>query len=100
MGAMGKAQKEAMQNNLERYQVIMDSMTNFEKDEPMSLKAERIRRVAHGSGVKEKEVRELIAQWNRSRKMMKGMSGNRKLSKQMRAMMKSGDFDDMQDMGM
>jgi len=28
------------------------------------------------------------------------MSGNRKLSKQMRAMMKSGDFDDMQDMGM
>ncbi|MBT7938945.1 MAG: signal recognition particle protein, partial [Euryarchaeota archaeon] len=100
MGAMGKAQKEAMQNNLERYQVIMDSMTNFEKDEPMSLKAERIRRVAHGSGVKEKEVRELIAQWNRSRKMMKGMSGNRKMSKQMRAMMKSGDFDDMQDMGM
>jgi signal recognition particle subunit SRP54 len=100
MGAMGKAQKEAMQNNLERYQVIMDSMTNFEKDEPMSLKAERIRRVARGSGVKEKEVRELIAQWNRSRKMMKGMSGNRKLSKQMRAMMKSGDFDDMQDMGM
>ena len=100
MGAMGKAQKEAMQNNLERYQVIMDSMTNFEKGEPMSLKAERIRRVARGSGVKEKEVRELIAQWNRSRKMMKGMSGNRKLSKQMRTMMKSGDFDDMQDMGM
>lgn len=100
MGAMGKAQKEAMQDNLERYQVIMDSMTNFEKDEPMSLKAERIRRVARGSGVKEKEVRELIAQWNRSRKMMKGMSGNRKLSKQMRAMMKSGDFDDMQNMGM
>jgi signal recognition particle subunit SRP54 len=100
MGAMGKTQKEAMQTNLERYQVIMDSMTNSEKDEPMSLKAERIRRVARGSGVKEKEVRELIAQWNRSRKMMKGMSGNRKLSKQMRAMMKSGDFDDMQDMGM
>ena len=100
MGAMGKAQKEAMQHNLESYQVIMDSMTNSEKDEPMSLKAERIRRVARGSGVKEKEVRELIAQWNRSRKMMKGMSGNRKLSKQMRAMMKSGDFDDMQDMGM
>jgi signal recognition particle subunit SRP54 len=100
MGAMGKAQKEGMQQNLEKFRVIMDSMTNHEKDDPLCLKAERIKRVAHGAGVKEKEVRELIAQWNRSKKMMKGMSGNRKLSKQMRQMMKSGDFDDMQNMGM
>ncbi|MDP6334002.1 MAG: signal recognition particle receptor subunit alpha, partial [Candidatus Poseidoniaceae archaeon] len=72
MGAMGKAQKEAMQGNLDRYRVIMDSMTNWEKDEPAKIKAERISRVARGSGVREKDVRELIAQWNRSRKMMKG----------------------------
>ncbi|CAI8221892.1 MAG: Signal recognition particle protein [Methanobacteriota archaeon] len=94
MGQMSKRQKEEMQNNLERYRTIMDSMTENEKNNPQILKAERIKRVARGSGVTEKNVRELIAQWNKSRKMMKGIQGNRKMSKQMRKMMKSGDLDD------
>ena len=93
MGAMGKAQKLEMQSNLDRFQVIMDSMTTFEKNEPAKIKSDRIRRIARGSGVREKDVRELIGQWNRSRKMMKGMGGNRKLNKQMRKMMKDGEMD-------
>ena len=99
MGAMGKAQKEAMQTNLDRYQVIMDSMTTYEKDEPAKIKADRIKRIARGSGVKEKDVRELIGQWNRSRKMMKGMSGNRKMNKQMKRLMRNSEMD-MDDFGM
>ena len=90
---MGKNQKEAMQGNLDRYRVIMDSMTNYEKDEPAKIKADRIRRIARGSGVMEKDVRELIGQWNRSRKMMKGMSGNRKMNKQMKRMMRDTEMD-------
>lgn len=91
---MGRAQKEQMQGNLERFKVIMDSMTSYEKDEPQVLKAERIRRIAKGSGVNEKDVRELLAQWNRSRKMMKGIKGNRQLRKQMKSMMgDETDFD-------
>ena len=93
MGAMSKNQKEAMQANLDRYRTIMDSMTAWEKNEPAKIKADRIKRIARGSGVREKDVRELIGQWNRSRKMMKGMGGNRKLNKQMRKMMKEGDMD-------
>tara|TARA_B100001750_G_scaffold229543_1_gene225051 strand:- start:3213 stop:4571 length:1359 start_codon:yes stop_codon:yes gene_type:complete len=93
LGTMDRKQKEEMQGNLERFRVIMDSMTEQEKNEPQLLKAERIRRIARGSGVKEKNVRELIAQWNRSRKMMKGIKGNRKLRRQMKGMM--GDMDDM-----
>jgi signal recognition particle subunit SRP54 len=92
LGAMGRSQKEQMQGNLERFKVIMDSMTSHEKDEPQVLKAERIRRIAKGSGVNEKDVRELLAQWNRSRKMMKGIRGNRQLRKQMKSMM-SDDTD-------
>ncbi|MAO70385.1 MAG: signal recognition particle protein [Euryarchaeota archaeon] len=95
MGQMSRKQKEEMQGNLERYRTIMDSMTEHEKNNPQVLKAERIKRVARGSGVTEKNVRELIAQWNKSRKMMKGIQGNRKMSKQMRKMMKSGDFEDL-----
>ncbi len=93
LGSMDRKQKEEMQGNLERFRVIMDSMTDDEKNEPQILKAERIRRIARGSGVTEKNVRELIAQWNRSRKMMKGIKGNRKLRRQMKDMM--GDMDDM-----
>ena len=93
MGAMGKAQKLEMQSNLDRFQVIMDSMTTFEKNEPAKVKAERIRRIARGSGVREKDVRELIAQWGRSRKMMKGMSGNRQMSKKMKSMMRDDNMD-------
>ena len=94
LGAMGRSQKEQMQGNLERFKVIMDSMTSYEKDEPQVLKAERIRRIAKGSGVNEKDVRELLAQWNRSRKMMKGIKGNRQLRKQMKSMMgDETDFD-------
>ena len=97
MGNMSKAQKELMQSNLDKYQVIMDSMTVWEKNEPAKLKADRVRRIARGAGVNEKEVRELIGQWRRSRKMMKGMGGNRRLNKQMRKMMKDGDMGDMAD---
>ncbi|MBF55010.1 MAG: signal recognition particle protein [Euryarchaeota archaeon] len=93
LGGMSKSQKEAMQGNLDRYRTIMDSMTGWEKNEPAKIKAERIQRIARGSGVREKDVRELIAQWKRSRKMMKGMGGNRKLNKQMRKMMKDGEMD-------
>ena len=67
MGNMSTAQKRQMQGNLERYRVIMDSMTQKEKDEPILLKSSRIRRIARGSGVDQKDVKELLAQWNRSR---------------------------------
>jgi signal recognition particle subunit SRP54 len=97
MGNMSMAQKRQMQGNLEKYRVIMDSMTQNEKDEPILLKSSRIRRIARGSGVDEKDVKELLAQWNRSRKMMRGMKGDRSFRRKMKSMM---DVDDMDlDMG-
>ena len=92
LGGMSKTQKQQMQSNLDRYRTIMDSMTAWEKNEPAKIKADRIKRIARGSGVKEKDVRELIGQWNRSRKMMKGMSGNRKMNKQMKRMMRDPEM--------
>ena len=93
---MSKSQKQEMQKNLDKYRVIMDSMTSNEKNDPLQLKAERIRRVARGSGVREKDVRELIAQWNRSKKMMKGISGNRRMNKQFKKLMRddTGDLNE------
>ena len=92
MGNMSMAQKRQMQGNLEKYRVIMDSMPQNEKDEPVLLKSSRIRRIARGSGVDEKDVKELLGQWNRSRKMMRGMKGDRSFRRKMKSMM---DVDDM-----
>ena len=71
MGNMGVAQKKQMQSNLDKYRIVMDSMTQEEKDDPLLLKSSRIRRIARGSGCEEREVKELITQWNRSKKMMR-----------------------------
>jgi signal recognition particle subunit SRP54 len=87
MGNMSVGQKRQMQANLEKYRVVMDSMTQEEKDEPLLLKSSRIRRIARGSGCEEREVKELLAQWNRSKKMMRGIRGDRKLRRQMQSMM-------------
>ena len=96
MGNLSRGQKKQMQSNLEKFRIIMDSMTQHEKDEPLVLKSSRIRRIARGSGVTEKDVKELLAQYNRSRKMMRGMKGDRRFRKQMQSMM---DLDDV-DLGM
>ena len=87
MGNMSMSQKRQMQANLEKFRVIMDSMTQEEKDEPLLLKSSRIRRIAHGSGCSEKDVKDLLAQWNRSKKMMRGIRGDRKMRRQMQSMM-------------
>ena len=41
----------------------------------------------------EKEVKGLLAQWNKSKKMMRGMKGNRQFRRQMQSMM---DVDDIE----
>jgi signal recognition particle subunit SRP54 len=71
----------------------MDSMTQQEKDEPLLLKSQRIRRIARGSGTNEKDVKALLNQWNRSKKMMRGMKGDRKMRRQMQSMLDVDDID-------
>lgn len=93
MGSMSSAQKTQMQASLAKFRVIMDSMTQQEKDEPLLLKSQRIRRIARGSGTNEKDVKALLNQWNRSKKMMRGMKGDRKMRRQMQSMLDVDDID-------
>jgi len=84
---MSVGQKKLMQKNLEKYRVVMDSMTQEEKDDPLLLKSSRIRRIARGSGCEEKDVKDLLSQWNKSKKMMRGIKGDRRFRRQMQSMM-------------
>ncbi len=83
---------EATQERLARFRVIMDSMTEEELENPKLIKSSRIIRVARGSGTTTKEVKELLKQYNMSKKAMKGFMGNRKMRKQLMKQFKGADF--------
>ena len=74
---------ENAEERLVRWKVMIQSMTQDEKDDPKKLNRSRIQRVARGSGTDEREVRELIKQYNTMRKMLKQMKGSRKMRRQM-----------------
>ncbi len=93
MGDIDKNMVEESEEKLRRYRVIMDSMTYEELENPEIIKASRIRRIARGSGKSEREVRALLKEYNRMKKMMKQMRGNRKLMRALRKQMKSGNLD-------
>lgn len=62
---------DTAQDRLEKWRVIIQSMTPNERENPKMFSASRIRRVAHGSGTAEKDVKELLQQYNMMRRMMK-----------------------------
>ena len=53
-------------------------MTKEEKLDPKIIKSSRIKRISKGSGTTEREVKELIKQYNAMKKLMKSF-GKRRL---------------------
>jgi signal recognition particle subunit SRP54 len=74
---------ENAEERLENWKVMIQSMTPEEKENPKILNRSRIQRVARGSGRNEREVRELIKQYNTMRKMLRQMKGSRRMRRQM-----------------
>jgi signal recognition particle subunit SRP54 len=74
---------ENAEERLAKWKVIIQSMTIDEKENPKVLNRSRIQRVARGSGTDEREVRELIKQYNTMRKMLRQMKGSRRIRRQM-----------------
>jgi signal recognition particle subunit SRP54 len=92
-GLQDKINVEESQKRLASYRIIMDSMTDVEMEEPKLIKSSRINRIAKGAGVDPKEVRELLHQFNNSKKAVKGFMGNRKLRRQLMKQFESGQMD-------
>jgi signal recognition particle subunit SRP54 len=70
---------EMAEDHLEKWRVIIQSMTPDEKDNPKAFNASRIKRVAKGSGTSEKEVKELLKQYTMMRRMLKTLRRKKKL---------------------
>ena len=94
MGPFGKVLKmlpgmssnnlpDEMVNNaegrLDKWAVIIQSMTPKEKENPKILNSSRAKRIARGSGTTEKEVKDLLKQYIMMRKMLKQFKHKKKL---------------------
>ena len=69
---------DAMENaeeKMDAWRVMIQSMTKDEVEDPKIIDSSRARRIARGSGRTEKEVKELVNQYTRMKKMMKSMKG-------------------------
>lgn len=87
-GKVSDKDMEATQERLVKWKIIMDSMTKDELDDPKLIKSSRVVRIARGSGTTPKDVRELLKQYNMSKKAIKGFMGNRKMRRQLMKQMK------------
>ena len=68
----------------------MNSMTEDEMNDPNIVKSSRIKRIARGAGVENRNVKELLKYYNMTKKMMKGLSGNRKMRKNLMKQLQFG----------
>jgi len=68
---MLKIQEEKMK----KYKYMIDSMTKQERENPDIIHSSRIERIAKGAGVKKSEVKELIKQYEQTKKLLKKMGG-------------------------
>ncbi|MHA1911864.1 MAG: signal recognition particle receptor subunit alpha [Candidatus Kariarchaeaceae archaeon] len=64
---------DVSKDNMDKFEVILKSMTEDELDGDVKLRRSRIERIAKGSGTTVDDVRVLMNQYSQSKKMMKGM---------------------------
>jgi signal recognition particle subunit SRP54 len=74
---------------MERYRVIMDSMTSKELETPSLISGSRIQRIAQGAGASPEEVRELLKYYKTMQRAFKSFRGGGRLNMQ-RMMKKFG----------
>jgi len=89
-GKLKDVDVDETQNKLQRFRVIMDSMTEEEMSNPDLIRASRVRRIARGAGLENKDVKELLKYYNMTKRMMKGFAGDRKMKKNLMRQLQFG----------
>lgn len=87
-GIDSKALKNANidDNQLNRTEAIILSMTPKERQNPSIINASRKQRIANGSGIRVQEVNALLKQFDAMQKMIKQFTGNKNMKRQMKKM--------------
>jgi len=74
-GMVKDDQLDQMEDKIDRWRFIIQSMTAQEKADPDLLNASRIQRIARGSGWSQQDVKELRKNYKNSKSMMKASKG-------------------------
>ena len=74
-GMVKEDQIDKMEEKVEKWRYIIQSMNKDEKADPDILNASRIKRIGRGSGWPEHDVKELIKNYKNSKNMMKASKG-------------------------
>ena len=72
---------EVQEEKMKHFKYIIQSMTEEERENPAIINASRIKRIAKGSGRPESEVRELLSQYEKMKKMIKSFGGMKGLKR-------------------
>lgn len=86
-GAMsGMKDVKVDENELNRVEAIMRSMTDEERGDPSILNGSRRRRIANGSGTSVQDVNRLVKQFDEMKKMIRAFAGAEESGKRMKRM--------------
>jgi len=96
-GMSGVKVGDIPEQQMQRTEAIIKSMTRQERRKPDILNGSRRQRIAQGAGVKIVEVNQILKQFQQMQKMMKMMKGGgmKKMMRQMEAMKGRGGFPGM-----
>ncbi len=77
-GKMPKNASQVTEEKIDKYKILMSSMTQYEMEHPEVIKQSRVKRIARGAGMRNEDVKELLKYYNVTKKAMKGL-GRRKM---------------------
>jgi signal recognition particle subunit SRP54 len=75
---------QSTKETLDRFKVVMDSMTDEELEHPRIIRSSRIKRIARGSGVPSDNVRELLKYHKMMQRTLKGVRSQKDMQKFLR----------------
>ncbi len=69
------------EGNLEKWKVVLNSMTKIEKENPDLIRKTRITRIARGSGTTYTEIKGMLKQYEQMKTFMKNVTKPRRMKK-------------------
>jgi signal recognition particle subunit SRP54 len=69
---------DKQEEKMKKWTIIIQSMTQEERDDPQIIDASRIKRISKGSGATESEVRDMLKHYEQTKKMVKMISSGGK----------------------
>ncbi|MFX1397064.1 MAG: signal recognition particle receptor subunit alpha [Promethearchaeota archaeon] len=81
-GNIPDALQEDAEENIKKWEVILNSLTQYEKENPLIIKKERKRRIHRGAGVEYAEINKMLDQYKQMKKMMKSIGRMTKKGKE------------------